>query len=183
MVFVPAAHRRAGICSVRTWVAVGLWAAVGHFTGRRRLAADCFVDSSGKSRALQGRRSAPRRTRQDCRHRHTSRRVRGMPQQRQPSSTPKTVAPQPPSVRNTSVRQPSSAPKATGKPSCRARPNRPLQRSGHGPSSGGPDRTGISLETGLLKQWPRGGAALAWKTPGLGTGNGAPSVAGGRISG
>lgn len=35
----------------------------------------------------------------------------------------------------------------------------------------------------MLKEWPAGGPQLLWKTPALGTGNGAPSVAGGRIYG
>src|SRR5205823_9959598 len=51
------------------------------------------------------------------------------------------------------------------------------------PQFRGPDRTGVSRETGLLKEWPSGGPPLVWKTPGLGTGNSAPSVAGGRIFG
>jgi outer membrane protein assembly factor BamB len=51
------------------------------------------------------------------------------------------------------------------------------------PQFRGPDRTGVSRETGLLKQWPAGGPRLVWKAVALGTGNGAPSVAGGRIFG
>jgi outer membrane protein assembly factor BamB len=47
----------------------------------------------------------------------------------------------------------------------------------------GPNRNCISKETGLLKQWPKEGPALAWKTPALGGGDGAPSVAGGRVFG
>jgi outer membrane protein assembly factor BamB len=47
----------------------------------------------------------------------------------------------------------------------------------------GPNRTGISPEKGLLKEWPAAGPALLWKAGSLGTGNGAPSVAGGRIFG
>ncbi len=45
----------------------------------------------------------------------------------------------------------------------------------------GPDRTAVSRETGLLKEWPTGGPPLAWKVKGLGGGYSAPSVAGGRI--
>ena len=34
----------------------------------------------------------------------------------------------------------------------------------------GPDRNGISPDTGLLKQWPEGGPKLLWKVDGLGKG-------------
>ncbi|MGA2500677.1 MAG: PQQ-binding-like beta-propeller repeat protein [Tepidisphaeraceae bacterium] len=47
----------------------------------------------------------------------------------------------------------------------------------------GPDRNGVSRERGLLKEWPKDGPALAWKTRGLGGGYSAPSVAAGRIFG
>ncbi len=47
----------------------------------------------------------------------------------------------------------------------------------------GPDRTAVSKETGLLREWPRGGPPLAWKVKGLGGGYSAPSVAAGRIFG
>jgi outer membrane protein assembly factor BamB len=47
----------------------------------------------------------------------------------------------------------------------------------------GPDRTGISKETGLLKEWPKEGPPLAWKTTDLGGGYSTPSVAEGRIFG
>src|SRR5436309_2734273 len=45
----------------------------------------------------------------------------------------------------------------------------------------GPDRTGVSAETGLLKTWPKEGPPLAWKATGLGGGYSTPSVAGGRV--
>ncbi len=45
----------------------------------------------------------------------------------------------------------------------------------------GADRTGVSRETGLLKEWPSGGPALLWKATGLGEGYSTPAVAGGRI--
>jgi outer membrane protein assembly factor BamB len=45
----------------------------------------------------------------------------------------------------------------------------------------GPKRDGVSTETGLLKQWPKGGPPLAWKTNGLGSGFSSVSVADGRI--
>ena len=51
------------------------------------------------------------------------------------------------------------------------------------PQFRGPDRTGISQETGLLKQWPKEGPPLAWKMTGLGGGYSAPAIANGRIFG
>lgn len=45
----------------------------------------------------------------------------------------------------------------------------------------GPDRTGVSKETGLLQAWPPDGPPLKWKATGLGTGYSTPSVAGGRV--
>lgn len=47
----------------------------------------------------------------------------------------------------------------------------------------GPDRTGVSAETGLLKEWPKGGPKLLWKITGLGGGFSTPSVSNGRIYG
>src|SRR6476646_5380260 len=47
----------------------------------------------------------------------------------------------------------------------------------------GPDRNAVSRETGLLKEWPKGGPPLAWNVTGLGGGYSAPSIAGGRIFG
>lgn len=47
----------------------------------------------------------------------------------------------------------------------------------------GPDRNAISRETGLLPEWPKEGPPLAWKVKGLGGGDGAPSVAAGRLFG
>ena len=52
---------------------------------------------------------------------------------------------------------------------------------GEWPAWRGPDRTGVSAETGLLNEWPAGGPKLAWKATGLGQGYSTPSVAGGRI--
>lgn len=52
---------------------------------------------------------------------------------------------------------------------------------GDWPAWRGPDRTGLSTETGLLKQWPTGGPKLLWEIKGLGDGFSTPSVAGGRI--
>jgi outer membrane protein assembly factor BamB len=47
----------------------------------------------------------------------------------------------------------------------------------------GPERTAISQETGLMRQWPNGGPPLLWKAQGLGGGYSTPSIAGGRIFG
>lgn len=45
----------------------------------------------------------------------------------------------------------------------------------------GPNRDGLSKETGLLKQWPAEGPPLAWKTTGAGRGYSSFSVANGRL--
>lgn len=45
----------------------------------------------------------------------------------------------------------------------------------------GPDRTGISAETGLLQQWPPAGPQRVWGTAGLGSGYGSLAVKGERI--
>lgn len=45
----------------------------------------------------------------------------------------------------------------------------------------GPDRTGISKETGLLQQWPASGPAVVWSATGLGNGFGSMAVAGNRV--
>src|SRR5579871_6196319 len=45
----------------------------------------------------------------------------------------------------------------------------------------GPHRTGVSSETGLLKDWPTQGPPLTWKATGLGEGYATVSVASGRI--
>src|SRR5262245_39020841 len=47
----------------------------------------------------------------------------------------------------------------------------------------GPDRNSVSRERGLLKQWTKDGPPLAWRVNGLGGGDGAPSIADGRIFG
>lgn len=47
----------------------------------------------------------------------------------------------------------------------------------------GPARDARSAETGLLKEWPKDGPALAWRIEGLGGGYGAPAIANGRIFG
>jgi outer membrane protein assembly factor BamB len=45
----------------------------------------------------------------------------------------------------------------------------------------GPERTGISQETGLLKQWPQSGPAALWSAAGLGDGYGSISVKGNQV--
>jgi outer membrane protein assembly factor BamB len=45
----------------------------------------------------------------------------------------------------------------------------------------GPDRTGVSQETGLLDRWPKDGPKLLWKAAGLGGGYATPSVAAGKV--
>lgn len=45
----------------------------------------------------------------------------------------------------------------------------------------GPDRNGVSPETGLLKQWPASGPATVWSVSGLGEGYGSISIKGDRI--
>src|SRR6476659_4539070 len=49
------------------------------------------------------------------------------------------------------------------------------------PQFRGPNRDGLSKEAGLLKDWPAGGPALAWKANGLGRGYSTVSVADGRV--
>jgi len=52
---------------------------------------------------------------------------------------------------------------------------------GDWPAWMGPDRTGVSPETGLLKEWPKDGPKLLWKASDIGNGYSTPSVAGGKI--
>src|SRR5262245_35038716 len=49
------------------------------------------------------------------------------------------------------------------------------------PQFRGPDRSNVSKETGLLKEWPKDGPPLAWKGTGLADGVAPVSVAGGRV--
>jgi len=53
--------------------------------------------------------------------------------------------------------------------------------SGPWPQFRGPERNGVSRETGLVKQWPEGGPSLAWKGAGIGQGMGGLAITGGRI--
>jgi outer membrane protein assembly factor BamB len=45
----------------------------------------------------------------------------------------------------------------------------------------GPDRTGVSKETGLLKEWPKDGPKQLWKNNEVGGGYSTPSVVGDRV--
>ncbi|MCI0331964.1 MAG: PQQ-like beta-propeller repeat protein [Planctomycetes bacterium] len=45
----------------------------------------------------------------------------------------------------------------------------------------GPERDGISKETGLLKQWPEAGPQLVWQVDGLGDGFSTPAIVGDRV--
>ena len=45
----------------------------------------------------------------------------------------------------------------------------------------GPDRNGLSKETGLLSQWPRSGPPVAWSAAMLGAGYGSIAVQGDRV--
>src|SRR5262245_8305070 len=56
-----------------------------------------------------------------------------------------------------------------------------IHASSDWPQWQGPDRTGISKETGLLKQWPAAGPAVVWTATGLGMGYGSMAIAGDRV--
>src|SRR5438132_1934223 len=45
----------------------------------------------------------------------------------------------------------------------------------------GPQRNGISQETGLLKEWPKEGPKLLWQVKDIGSGYSTPSIVGERI--
>ena len=55
------------------------------------------------------------------------------------------------------------------------------QSAGNWPQWRGPNRDGISKETGLLKQWPEGGPPLAWKVTGAGRGYSSFSISNGKL--
>ena len=57
----------------------------------------------------------------------------------------------------------------------------PAQSGAEWPQWRGPNRDGISKETGLLKQWPTDGPPLAWKATGAGQGYSSLAIAGGRL--
>jgi outer membrane protein assembly factor BamB len=54
-------------------------------------------------------------------------------------------------------------------------------QAGDWPQWRGPNRDGISKETGLLKQWPKEGPPLVWKTKGAGGGYSSFAIANGRL--
>jgi outer membrane protein assembly factor BamB len=53
--------------------------------------------------------------------------------------------------------------------------------TGDWPQWRGPNRDGISTETGLAQQWPASGPPVVWTAPGLGAGYGAVAVKGARV--
>ncbi len=55
------------------------------------------------------------------------------------------------------------------------------QSAANWPQWRGPNRDGISKETGLLKQWPEAGPPLLWKAAGAGRGYSSFSVANGKL--
>jgi len=55
------------------------------------------------------------------------------------------------------------------------------QVSADWPQWRGPNRDGISKETGLLKQWPEGGPQLVWKATGAGGGYSSFAISKGRL--
>jgi len=57
----------------------------------------------------------------------------------------------------------------------------PAPGGGNWPQWRGPNRDGVSTETGLLGDWPASGPPLAWKATGLGAGFSSVSVTAGRI--
>lgn len=55
------------------------------------------------------------------------------------------------------------------------------QSTGNWPQWRGPNRDGISKETGLLKQWPAEGPPLAWKANGAGRGYSSFAISNGKL--
>ncbi len=55
------------------------------------------------------------------------------------------------------------------------------QANANWPQWRGPNRDGISKETGLLKQWPENGPPLAWKATGAGGGYSSFSISNGKL--
>src|SRR5438034_11469945 len=53
--------------------------------------------------------------------------------------------------------------------------------AGDWPQWRGPNRDGLSLETGLLKEWPGGSPKLLWQVNHVGVGYSSLSVKGGRL--
>src|SRR5262245_52077945 len=59
--------------------------------------------------------------------------------------------------------------------------DQPLAVQGNWPQWRGPDRSNISPDTGILKEWPASGPPLLWKANGLGEGTPSIAVAGGKV--
>jgi outer membrane protein assembly factor BamB len=57
----------------------------------------------------------------------------------------------------------------------------PQNPAGDWPQWRGPDRTGLSRETGLLNTWPAGGPRVVWSVATLGPGQGTVAVKGDRV--
>ena len=57
----------------------------------------------------------------------------------------------------------------------------PIEQGFDWPQWRGPDRNGISNETGLLQEWPAEGPKLLWQVQDIGEGYSTPSVVGSRI--
>jgi outer membrane protein assembly factor BamB len=53
-------------------------------------------------------------------------------------------------------------------------------RAADWPQFRGPNRDGVSAETGLLRAWPPGGPKVLWSTP-VGQGYAAAAIYGGRV--
>src|SRR5438067_7134197 len=56
-----------------------------------------------------------------------------------------------------------------------------LVLGGDWPQWRGPQRNGVSQETGLLKEWPKDGPKLHWKVTGLGSGYSTPAIVADRL--
>ncbi|MBN2450932.1 MAG: PQQ-like beta-propeller repeat protein [Lentisphaeria bacterium] len=57
----------------------------------------------------------------------------------------------------------------------------PVTAGADWPQYRGPNRDGVSAETGLLKQWPEGGPRELWWVSGIGEGYSSAAVAGGKV--
>jgi len=55
------------------------------------------------------------------------------------------------------------------------------QLPGQWPQWRGPDRSGVSSDTGLLKEWPKDGPPLVWKASKIGTGFASVAIADGKV--
>ena len=64
---------------------------------------------------------------------------------------------------------------------CVVAPTAPVVRADDWPQYRGPDRSGVSRETGLLKTWPKDGPPLLWTYRDAGVGFTPPSVVGDRL--